>query len=266
MDSLRWTLSRLDLASALDIAIVTLVFFWFLVMTYQTRADQVLRGIAVLVIACAVLASTLQLTVLGWLVVHSVPFLIVAIPVIFQPELRRLLEQVGRTARIINHPLASLTAPAADFTVGQIVAACEHLSQQLFGALIVLERKTGLQDYVATGTRLEAAVSFELLEAIFFKNAALHDGAVIIQGDRVVAAKCVLPLSENVGSAVHMGTRHRAAIGVTEVTDAVAVVVSEETGMISMAMNGKLVRGLTGDRLRRMLIAFYRADELQVVS
>src|SRR5271157_1252899 len=106
MDSLRWTLSRLDLASALDIAVVTLVFFWFLVLTYQTRADQVLRGVAVLVNACAVLASTLQLTVLGWLVVHSVPVLLIAIPVIFQPELRRLLEQVGRTSGIINHPLA----------------------------------------------------------------------------------------------------------------------------------------------------------------
>jgi diadenylate cyclase len=266
MDSLRWTVSRLTWASALDIAIVTLVFFWFLVLTYQTRADQVLRGILVLVVAAAFLASTLQLTVVGWLVVRSVPVLLFAIPVIFQPELRKLLEQLGRTSRIINHPLASLAPPVADFAVGQIVVACEHLSIQLFGALIVIERKTGLQDYVDSGTRLEAAVSFELLEAIFYKNSALHDGAVIIQGDRVVAAKCVLPLSENVGSSEHMGTRHRAAIGITEVTDAIAVVVSEETGKISMATNGKLVRGLSGERLHRVLTTFYHADELQVVS
>jgi diadenylate cyclase len=260
MDALRWTLSRFGWTSALDIAIVTLVFFWFLVLTYQTRADQVLRGIAVLIITCAVLASTLQLTMLGWLVLHSVPILVIAIPVIFQPELRRLLEQLGRTSDIINHPLGALPAPLADFTVGQIVTACDHLSQQMFGALIVIERKTGLQDYVESGTRLEATVSSELLEALFYKNSALHDGAVIVQGDRVVAAKCVLPLSDNVSASAHMGTRHRAAIGITEVTDAVALVVSEETGRISLATNGKLVRGLSNDRLTRMLTAFYRAD------
>jgi len=264
MDSLRWTLSRLSWGSALDIAIVTLVFFWFLVLTYQTRADQVLRGIVVLVVVGALLASTLQLTVLGWLLVHSVPVLLIAIPVIFQPELRKLLEQLGRTSTIMQHPLSSLSQPTADFTVGQIVAACEHLAGQQFGALMVIERKTGLQDYVDSGTRLEATVSTELLEAIFYKNSALHDGAAIIQGDRVVAAKCVLPLSENVGSTEHLGTRHRAAIGITEVTDAIAVVVSEETGKFSMATNGKLLQALTPERLRRMLMAFYHPDEVQV--
>jgi diadenylate cyclase len=266
MDSLRWTLSRLTWASVLDIAIVTLVFFWFLVLIYQTRADQVLRGILLLVVAGAVLASTLQLTVLGWLVLHSVPVLVIAIPVIFQPELRKLLEQLGRTSRIINHPLATLSAPTADHTVDQIVLACERLSRQSFGALIVIERRTGLQDYANRGTLLEAPVSVDLLETIFFKNSALHDGAVIIRGDRVLAAKCVLPLSDNVGSGAQMGTRHRAALGITEVTDAIAVVVSEETGKMSMATNGKLRRGLTGDSLRRVLTAFYRADELQGVS
>ncbi len=261
MDSLRWTLSRLNWASVLDIAIVTLVFFWFLVLIYQTRADQVLRGVVLLVVAGALLASTLQLTVLGWLVVHSLPVLLIAIPVIFQPELRKLLEQLGRTSRIINHPLASLTPPAAEHTVTQIVLACEQLSRQSFGALIVIERKTGLQDYADSGTRLDGAVSVELLEALFYKNSALHDGAVIIQGDRVVAAKCVLPLSDNVGSGAPIGTRHRAAIGISEVTDAVAVVVSEETGTISVAANGKLIRGLSGESLQRMLLTFLRTVE-----
>jgi diadenylate cyclase len=261
MDSLRWALSRLNWASALDISIVTLVFFWFLVLIYQTRADQVLRGVVLLVVVGALLASTLQLEVLGWLVVHSVPALLIAIPVIFQPELRKLMEQLGRSSRIINHPLASLAPPAADYSVGQIVTACEHLAKQAFGALIVIERNTGLQDYAETGTRLDGAVSVELLEALFYKNSALHDGAVIIQGDRVVAAKCVLPLSDNVGSGAPIGTRHRAAIGITEVTDAIAVVVSEETGLISIAYNGKLRRGLTGETLQRELIAFYRTEE-----
>ena len=114
--------------------------------------------------------------------------------------------------------------------------------------------------------RVEATVSSELLESIFYKNSALHDGAVIIEGDRIIAAKCVLPLTENVGSGAQMGTRHRAAIGITEVTDAIAVVVSEESGRISIATNGKLVRGLTGERLRRVLTAFYHADELQGAS
>lgn len=258
MDSLHWVVSRLAWRDVLDIALVTLVFFWFLVLVYGTRADQVLRGIVVLVLAGAVLAQSLQLTVLGWLVVHSLPVLLVAIPVIFQPELRKLLEQLGRTSNLINHPLATLTAPAADYTVDQIVLACEHLSRQTFGALIVIERKTGLQDYAATGTRIEALVSVELLESIFYKNSALHDGAAIVQGDRIVAAKCVLPLTENLDSGVQMGTRHRAAIGITEVTDAIAVVVSEETGRISLTTNGRLVRGLSGDRLRRILMTFYR--------
>ena len=261
MDSLRWALSRLNWASALDISIVTLVFFWFLVLIYQTRADQVLRGVVLLVVVGALLASTLQLEVLGWLVVHSVPALLIAIPVIFQPELRKLMEQLGRSSRIINHPLASLAPPAADYSVDQIVIACERLAKQAFGALIVIERNTGLQDYAETGTRLDGAVSVELLEALFYKNSALHDGAVIIQGDRVVAAKCVLPLSDNVGSGAPIGTRHRAAIGITEVTDAIAVVVSEETGLISIAYNGKLRRGLTGETLQRDLIAFYRTED-----
>jgi uncharacterized protein (TIGR00159 family) len=266
VDALNWTLSRLTWASVLDIAIVTLVFFWFLVLIYQTRADQVLRGILLLVVAGAILASTLQLTVLGWLLVHSVPVLVIAIPVIFQPELRRLLEQLGRTSRIINHPLAALPAPIADHTVEQIALACERLSRQGFGALIVIERRTGLQDYANNGHLLEAPVSAEFLESIFFKNAPMHDGAVIIRGDRVLAAKVVLPSSENVASGAALGTRHRAALGITEQTDAIAVVVSEETGKISIASNGMLRRGLTGDNLRRMLTAFYRANELQGVS
>jgi len=123
------------------------VFFWFLVLIYQTRADQVLRGVVLLVVAAAVLASTLQLTVLGWLIVHSVPVLLVAIPVIFQPELRKLLEQLGRTSRFINHPLATLLVPPVDHTIEQIVLACAHLSGQGFGALMVIERRTGLQDH-----------------------------------------------------------------------------------------------------------------------
>lgn len=259
MDSVHWILSRLDWRAALDIAIVTLVFFWFLVLIYQTRADQVLRGIVLLVVAAAVLASALQLTVLGWLVVHSVPVLLVAIPIIFQPELRKLLEQLGRTSRIINHPLSALAGPGADHTAEDIVLACERLSRQSFGALIVIERRTGLQDYAATGTRLEATVSAELLESIFYKNSALHDGAVIVQGDRVVAAKCVLPLSENVSSKAQWGTRHRAAIGISEVTDAVAVVVSEETGRTSIATNGKL-QAMSSDRLRSYLATVYRSE------
>lgn len=261
MDSLRWTLSRLTWASILDVAIVTLVFFWFLVLVYQTRADQVLRGVGLLVGAAAVLASTLQLTVLNWLIVHSVPVLLVAIPVIFQPELRKLLEQLGRTSRIINHPMSLLTLPAADQTIDQIVRACEHLSHQRFGALIVIERKTGLQDYAATGRRLEATVSADLLESIFYKNSLLHDGAVIVEGDRVIAAKAVLPLSENMSSSTPVGTRHRAALGITELTDAIAVVVSEETGKISIATNGKLLRDLNGERLYGLLLNFYRPEE-----
>lgn len=261
MNDLQWILARFNILSLLDILIVTAVFFWFLLLIQGTRADQVLRGVVLLVAAVYVLSTVLNLTLLTWLLQRSIPALIFAIPVIFQAELRRALEQLGRTSRIVQHPLATLAPADTGHAVGAIVDACSQLAAKHVGALIAMERHTGLGDYVRTGVRLSSPVSDDLLTYIFTPNSPLHDGAVVIRGDHIIAAGCVLPLSENFAAGDSLGTRHRAALGLSEVTDALAVVVSEETGEISLASNGRLIRAMTPDRLRRVLDAFYQPQD-----
>ncbi len=260
-NSLYWLLARFSLLSLLDILVVTAVFFWVLLLIQGTRADQVFRGVVLLLAIAYTLSYGLGLTLLTWLLQRSVPALFFAIPVIFQPELRRALEQLGRTSRIVAHPLSTLSPPHTEHTIGAIVDACEKLSRERIGALIALERGTGLQDYARTGVRLSSLVSDDLLATIFTPNAPLHDGAVIVRGDHIAAAACVLPLSENDHVVGSLGTRHRAALGLSEVTDALAVVVSEETGGISLANNGRLITNLNGERLRRVLSGFYIPQE-----
>ena len=180
--------------------------------------------------------------------------MLVAIPVIFQPELRRALERLGRTgAYLTTSSRESSTAEVIDL----VCTACTRMSERHHGALIVLERSTGLEQYIETGVMLDSRVTVELLLTIFFPNTALHDGAVMIRNGRVVAAACVLPLAAGEIPDRQMGLRHRASIGVTEETDAVAVVVSEETGDISVAHNGRMIRRLDGKRLRKTMQALY---------
>ncbi len=260
-NSLYWTLARFSLLSLLDILVVTAVFFWVLLLIQGTRADQVFRGVVLLVAVAYILSYGLNLTLLTWLLQRSVPALFFAIPVIFQSELRRALEQLGRTSRVVVHPLSTISPPRAGHTIGAIVTACERLSRERVGALIAVERRTGLQDYARTGVRLSSLVSDDLFVYIFTPNSPLHDGAVIVRGDHIIAAGCVLPLSENFPAGDTIGTRHRAALGLSEVTDALAVVVSEETGAISLASNGRIFTNLTGERLRRVLEGFYPSDD-----
>jgi diadenylate cyclase len=185
----------------------------------------------------------------------------VAIPVVFQPELRRLLERLGRSTGGVFSVRSHETAIRQ---VIEIVAqSCAQLSLVRHGALIVMERETGLQDIIETGVPIDASVSRELLLTIFFPNTALHDGAVIIQGERIVAASCVLPLSTSVGGVRELGTRHRAALGVTESTDAIAVVVSEETGVISITHEGRIIRPLDKKRLINVLAGYFRPESEQ---
>lgn len=266
MDSLHWVLTRFSPLSLLDILVVTAAFFWFLLLIQGTRADQVFRGVVVLIGAAYLLSNLLDLTLLTWLLQRSVPALLFAIPVIFQPELRRALEQIGRTSHIVGHPLSTLTLPRTGHTVSAVVAACGRLSSQKVGALVVIERRTGLQDYARTGVRLDSPISDDLLVYIFMPNSPMHDGAVIVRGDRIVAAGCVLPLSDNFAAGDTLGTRHRAALGISEVTDALAVVCSEETGKISLASNGRLITGMTPERLHRVLSAFYLPPEREESS
>jgi diadenylate cyclase len=250
------TFGRFTLSSALDILIVSVLFYGVLMVVRGTRADQVLRGVILLFIFFSIMAALFQLTMVDWLLRNSPVVLLVAIPIVFQPELRRALEQVGRTSSIINHPLATLASPLQRSTAEEIVDAAERLAHRHYGALIVLEGATGLQDFVQSGVRVDSLVTSDLIVTIFFVNAPLHDGAMIIRGDRIMAAGTVLPLADN-PRAVGLGTRHRAAIGITEQTDAACIVVSEETGQISVARAGHLRTDFTRERLLRYLEAFY---------
>lgn len=261
MPELGWLFSRLgDLRSILDILVVSLIIYWLLWVAQGTRATQLIRGVIILLALVYFLATSLDLTTLNWLLSKTWPALVIAIPVIFQPEIRRALEQLGHTGTWLRTPFPAGTGEDIEHMVDEIVRASAQLSRQRFGALIVIERETGLQDYADKGVPLDASLTRQLLINIFFPNSPLHDAAVIVRGDRIVAASVVLPLTDNVSAMGQLGTRHRAAIGVTEESDAPAVVVSEETGQIAVAHNGRLIRNLDQDRLRRVLRSLLRLD------
>ncbi len=249
------SLNRLrDVQNLLDLMLVSLVFFVMLRFLRGTQAVQLLRGILLLALVTAIISQLTNLTAFNWLLGRSMNVLLLAIPVIFQPELRRALERVGRSAPL----LARRTENAGiQSVISETVRVVEQLAQRKHGGLIVFEGETGLGEVIARGVPVNADVSAELLATIFFPNTALHDGAVMIRGDRVVAASCVLPLSDG-DLDNHLGTRHRAALGVTEQSDALAIVVSEETGAVSVAQNGRILRVESGT-LRTLLSRFYQA-------
>lgn len=244
--------SRFSWQSALDVLLVAGIFYLLLRLFRGTQAVQLLRGLLVIVIAFALITSRLRLPGLSWIVGNSLPAVLIAIPVIFQPELRRALERLGRAAPF----LIPREEHQAELLVHVLTDATVRLAEQRHGAIIVLEGETGLQDYVDTGVRVDAKVTVELLSSIFYPGTALHDGALIMRGDRAEAAACVLPLTEQpLGG---LGTRHRAAVGITEQSDALAIVVSEQTGIISVARRGGIARRLDEKRLPRVLEAFYQ--------
>ncbi len=255
MSNLLDLFSRLDWINFLDILLVALVFYSLLLLIQGTQAVQLLRGLIILALLAVLVTSIFQLTAFKWLVKNSIPALLVSIPVIFQPELRRALERLGRTSFLLA-PFSQEKIVTQVIT--HISRASQRLSERRHGALIVLERETGLREYVDTGIRLNAELSSDLLLTIFFPNTALHDGAVIVRGNRIVAAACVLPLTEGPLPDRHLGIRHRAAVGITEQSDAVVIVVSEESGIISIAHNGRIIRRMDEKKLRAVLQAFYR--------
>ena len=240
---------RFGPSAVLDIAIVTLLLYWLLSLISGTSAATLVRGILILLTLGFVLSNVFQLTMLQFLLRNSIPALIFAIPVLFQPEIRRALEQLGRAGSLI--PRTTVVSP--NTRVAETIArGAQQLAERRFGALLVMERSTPLGEYASKGVAMDALLSSELLINIFWPNSPLHDGAIIIHGDRVVAAGVVLPLSQS-PTVEHMGTRHRAAIGITEISDAIAVVVSEETGTISLANAGRMVRNLGEARLQKVL-------------
>ncbi|MCC6704400.1 MAG: TIGR00159 family protein [Thermomicrobiales bacterium] len=261
MPEVTWLLSKLtNPRSIIDILVVAIIIYWVLWVAQGTRATQLLRGAIILLAFAYILASTFSLTTLNWVLQRLWPALFIAIPVIFQPEIRRALEQLGHTGAWLR------TIPATDVAiqermVDEVVRASAQLARLRFGALMVIERETGLQDYADRGVQIDGFLTRQLLINIFYPNSPLHDAAVLIRGDRIVAASVVLPLTDNVSAEGQLGTRHRAGIGVTEDSDALAVIVSEETGQISVAHNGRLIRNLDQDRLRRVLRSLLRIDQ-----
>jgi diadenylate cyclase len=230
------TLRRLDGAAVLDILIIATIIFALLMALRGTAAMTLLRGGVAIICLLFLLGRILELSVVNFIIRNSLPGLVLGVIVIFQPEIRRALERAGRTN------IRTLLSPTDRTATAEAVAqAVLELSRRRHGAIIVIERGTGLEDYIETGTRLDAELTPKLLEGIFFPNSPMHDKAVIIRGARIVAASCTLPLAEGAGAA-RLGTRHRAALGVTERTDAVSVVVSEESGDISVCTDGRLFR------------------------
>jgi diadenylate cyclase len=264
VNNLIFVFERLDWLAVFDILLVTLIIFAILRLVRDTQAVALLRGVIILITLIALLSSLEVLPAFSWLVRTTLPALLLAIPVIFAPEIRRALERLGRVGPSLNGiGPSSRRYSELEETIKAVVVASARLSNRKHGALIVMQRYDSLQDFIETGVRMEANVSSELLLQIFYPNTPLHDGAAIISDRYVVAAACVLPLS---ASGVlsrsperQFGLRHRAALGISEVSDAVAVVVSEETGSISVVHGGRMIRRLDPERLENILIALYRS-------
>ena len=239
----------------IDILIIAFLIYQLVLLTRQTRAIQVLKGLAVIIVASYV-SEVIGLTALNWVLRSILNNGVIALLILFQPELRRALEQIGRSAKLDR----SGQRDESERIVDEITQCLLRLSRRRVGALIVFEQRDGLKDVTETGTAIDSLISAPLLENIFEPNTPLHDGAVIIRGQRVVAAACVLSLSESSAISRDLGTRHRAALGVSETTDAMVFIVSEETGIISMARGGRLTRHLDAEGIRKLLIAMYHED------
>lgn len=242
-----------------DIIIVAYVSYKAIQLVQGTRAVQLLKGLVVLVVSTK-LSEWLGLYTINWLLRNAMTVGVIALLVVFQPELRRALEQLGR-GRFFSSPLLGMGDEEVDRVIEEIASAVGVMSKDKIGVLVVLERETGLYEYAETGISIGGDVSAELIINIFIPNTPLHDGAVIVKNDKVVAASCYLPLTENPNLSKELGTRHRAALGITEESDAVAIIVSEETGVISVAKEGKLTRYLDIKTLKSMLKDIYKLGD-----
>ena len=257
--TLLWNVfNRPTIADILDILIVAFLLYELLMLTRETRASAVLKGLVTLVVASWV-SDLLGLTALNWVLRNVVNNGAVVLVILFQPELRKALEQLGRGA--IHKTSTGTDMEESSHIVREITNCLLTLSRRRVGALIVIEQRIGLKDIVETGTTLNSQISSALLENIFEPNTPLHDGAVLIRGTRIMAAACILSLSEGKGISRELGTRHRAALGITETTDAISLIVSEETGTISMARDGRLTRHLDRAALEDVLTSIYHQKE-----
>lgn len=254
LQEILWSIQNLTSSwqNVLDVLLVTSVFLAILLLVRGTRAATLLRGIAIALLLLWSLSFLLNLRAFSWLLSRALTAMSIALPVIFQEELRRWMDQLGRFVPFSG--AGQLSDDQRGGVIGEIADAVRYMARRRHGALIVLERETGLQEYVESGVPLNSVVTSELLQTIFFPNTALHDGAVIIRNDVLLAAACTLPIS----TARHlpdqqMGLRHRASLGISEISDAVTVIVSEETGRISVVVGGRFIRGIDAERLTMIL-------------
>ena len=252
-----WNLThRLGIIEIIDILIVAVILYELFLLTRHTRGSALLKGLFLL-LAIVILSNLLGLVSLNWLLMAVLQNGAIVLVVLFQPELRKALERMGRS-QLINKSSRKNPILERETIISEIIQTVKDLSRRKVGALIVFEQNTGLEDVIETGTRLNAEISAPLLENIFEPNTPLHDGAVVIRDEQIVAAACILPLAEASGVSRELGTRHRAAIGITENTDAIVLIVSEETGIISMARDGHLNRPLNEEKVRAILQEIYQ--------
>lgn len=251
----------IGIMDVLDIAIITFLIYKLLGFIRETRAEQLAKGILLLLVA-TVASKWLHLYTVHWVLSSLISAGLIAIVVIFQPELRRGLEYIGRSR--ITNVFGEVDKEEAKRIVGQFVEAVESMSASRTGALIVIEREISLNDIIETGTVIDAQITAQMIGTIFYEGTPLHDGAVIVRGDKLHAAGCVLPLTQNKELNKELGTRHRAGIGITENSDALVLIVSEETGIISMAENGVLTRFLDGKAVEKKLLSLYFEGEAEL--
>ena len=251
-----WYLPDIRVTDIIEILIIAFLVYHLMVWVKNTKAWMLLKGVAVLLIFILI-AATFKMNTILWLAKNSINVLATAAIVVFQPELRRALEQLGQNRvwrKLIPFERVTATEKFSERTIDAIVSACYEMAKVKTGALIVVERDIVLTEYQNTGIAIDSLVSSQLLINIFEHNTPLHDGAVIIRGDRIVAATCYLPLSDNMKLSKELGTRHRAAVGMSEVSDALVITVSEETGRVSFAIGGHLTRGVPREQLRDKLV------------
>lgn len=245
------TIKNINITSIIDILIVAYLIYKTYKIIKETRAELLIRGIF-LIVLLIIISYILNLTMVYTILSNIILYGVLAMIIIFQPEIRRMLEHLGRSA--FNDRRILQDSDVLSRVVTEIVNAVHNLSLEKTGALIAIEQDTGLGDIIDNGIKIDALVSTALLENIFVVNTPLHDGATIIRGDRIIASGCVLPLTGNKDISKKLGTRHRAALGLSEVSDSLVLIVSEETGTISLALNGKLVRNYDKERLQKILI------------
>ncbi len=251
--------STIGLRDIIDMVIIAIVFYKIFLLIQETRAEQLVKGLLVLLIATK-LSEWLRLYTTNWILKNTVTLGMIALLIVFQPELRRALEYIGRS-KFLKKSLTEIADEELEHKINEIVEAVTYMSRQKIGALIIIERETKIGEVIETGTAIKGDISSDLLINIFIPNTPLHDGAVIIRGDKIVAASCVLPLTENLNLSKELGTRHRAGIGITERSDAVALIVSEETGTISVAIEGKVSRYLDAKTMRTILKSIYKPEK-----